>query len=281
MIFEKDIAGHKIVIEAGRYAQQAGAAVTVRQGDTMILATATAAHEAAPGRAFLPLTVDFEERYYAEGRIPATYFRREGRPELEATLLARLVDRRARPLFPKYYANETQIVLSSLSFDGENDFSTLALIGASTALILSDIPFENAIGAVRIGLIDGEFVVNPTFAQMAHSKMSLMVAGTHEAVTTIEMEGHEIPEEMIIKAVNFAQPLIGEIAAWQYEIRQQAGKPKREFVPAKPDTTLVDTMALEFGEALRSAANHPDKKTREANTDQVRARVLERFIDLH
>lgn len=279
MIFEKEIAGRKIVIETGRYAQQAGAAVTVRQGETMILATATAAPEAAPGRAFLPLTVDFEERYYAEGRIPATYFRREGRPELEATLLARLVDRPLRPLFPKYYTNETQIVVSSLSFDGENDFSTLAMIGASAALILSDIPFENAIGAVKIGLIDGEFILNPTFTQMAHSKMSLTVAGTRNAVTTIEMEGHEIPEETIIKAVNFAQPLMVELAEWQYRIREQTGKPKREFVAAKPDTTLVDTMAQEFGEAMRSAANHPDKKTREANTDQVRAKVLERFID--
>src|SRR5258705_11483969 len=123
MIFEKEIAGRKIIIETGRYAQQAGGAVTVRQGDTMVLATATAASTTGPGKGFLPLTVDFEERYYAEGRIPASFFRREGRPELEATLLARLIDRPLRPLFPKYYTTETQIVVSSLAFDGEHDFS--------------------------------------------------------------------------------------------------------------------------------------------------------------
>src|SRR3982750_3303944 len=138
MIFEKEIAGSKIVIETGRFAQQAGGAVTVRQGETLVLATATAAAHAAPGQGFLPLTVDFEERYYAEGRIPASYFRREGRPELEATLLSRLIDRPLRPLFPKYYTSETQIIVSSLAFDGEHDLSTIALLGASTALIISD-----------------------------------------------------------------------------------------------------------------------------------------------
>ncbi len=279
MIFEKEIAGQKLVIETSHYAQQAGGAVTIRQGDTMILATATASTAEVPGRAFLPLTVDFEERYYAEGRIPATYFRREGRPELEATLLARLIDRPLRPLFPKYYTNETQIIVSSLAFDGEHDFSTLAVLGASTALMISDIPFDNAIGVVRVGLIDGEFVVNPTFPEMADSTMSLVVAGTREAVTTVEMEGHEIAEKVIVDAVKFAQPFIVELAEWQYEIQRQAGKPKREFVSNKPDTTLIEGMSQEFGEGLRTAFNNPDKKAREANVDQVRAQVLARFVD--
>ncbi|MCC7449852.1 MAG: polyribonucleotide nucleotidyltransferase [Anaerolineae bacterium] len=279
MIVEKDIAGRKITVETGRFAQQAGAAVTVRQGDTMVLATATAAQHAAPGQGFLPLTVDFEERYYAEGRIPASFFRREGRPELEATLLARLIDRPLRPLFPKYYTNETQIIVSSLAFDGQHDLTVLAMLGASTALMLSDVPFNNAVGAVRLGLIDGKFVVNPTFAELGQSSMSLVVAGTRDAVTTIEMEGHEIPEQVVVDVVAFAQPIIRELAEWQYELQQQAGKPKREFVPPKPDTTLVDRIAQEFGDALRGAINNPDKKTREHNTEQVRMQVLEKLID--
>ncbi len=279
MLFEKEIAGRKLIIETGRYAQQADGAVTVRQGDTMVLATATAAKQQAPGQDFLPLTVDFEERYYAEGRIPASFFRREGRPELEATLLARLIDRPLRPLFPKYYTTETQIIVSSLAFDGETDLSTLAMIGASAALMLSDIPFENAIGAVKIGLIDGAFVVNPTFEQMARSQMSLIVAGTRDAVTTLDMEGHEIPEQLLVQAVTFAQPFIVEIANWQYDIRQQAGKARREFVAVQPDTALVDALTQEFGEVLRAAINHPDKKTREQNIEQVRLKAVERFVD--
>ncbi len=279
MIFEKEIAGRKITIETGRYAMQAGAAVTVRQGETVILATATAAAESAPGRGFLPLTVDFEERYYAEGRIPASYFRREGRPELEATLLARLIDRPLRPLFPKYYTSETQIIVSSLAFDGEHDFSVLAVLGASTALMLSDIPFDSAIGVVRIGLIDDEFVANPTFSQMEDSDMNLVVAGTRDAVTTIEMEGREVPEQVILNAVSFAQPFIVELAEWQYEMQRQAGKPKRAFTPAKPDTTLVDAISQEFGAALREAFNNPAKQIREQNIEQVRTQAVQRFID--
>jgi polyribonucleotide nucleotidyltransferase len=279
MIFEKELAGSKIIIETGRFAQQAGGAVTVRQGETLVLATATAAAQSAPGQGFLPLTVDFEERYYAEGRIPASFFRREGRPELEATLLSRLIDRPLRPLFPKYYTNETQIIVSSLAFDAEHDLTTLALLGASTALMISDIPFNNAIGAVRVGLIDGKFVLNPTFLQMTKSHMSLVIAGTKDAVTTIEMEGHEIPEETIVEAVKFAQPYVVELAQWQYEIQQQAGKPKREFIPAVPDTSIVDQITKEFTEELRHAINNPDKKTRERQTDEVRNRVVARFIN--
>jgi polyribonucleotide nucleotidyltransferase len=279
MIFEKEIGGRKLVIEIGRYAEQAGGAVTVSQGETMILAAATAAPKPEPGQTFLPLTVDFEERYYAEGRIPATYLRREGRPELEATLLARLIDRPLRPLFPKYYRNETQIIVQSLAFDGEHDFSPMAVLGASTALIISAIPFENAVGAVRIALIDGAFVVNPTFSQMQHMQMSLIVAGTRDAVTTVEMEGHEIPETTIVEAVKLAQPLIVELAEWQYAIQQQVGKSKRAYETLKPDTTLVDAIAQDFGEALRSAINHPEKQAREAQMDEVRTAILARFVD--
>src|SRR6185503_2824666 len=137
-------------------------------------------------------------------------------------------------------------------------------LGASTALIISDIPFVNALGVVRIALIDGEFVINPTFSQMAHMKMSLIVAGTRDAVTTVEMEGHEIPEATIVEAVKLAQPLIIELAEWQYEMQRQVGKPKRAYETLKPDTTLVDALAQDFGEAMRNAVNHPEKQAREA-----------------
>jgi polyribonucleotide nucleotidyltransferase len=194
--------GDKVVtIETGKLAQQAGGAVTVRSGDTLLLVTATMSHIAREGIDFFPLTVDFEERLYAAGRIPGSFFRREGRPTESAILTMRLTDRPIRPLFPKGLRNDVQIIITPLSHDEEHQADILAIIGASAALTISDIPFAGPVGAVRMGYIDGALVINPTVSQMETSALDLRLAGTADALLMVEAGANEVSEAVMLDAL--------------------------------------------------------------------------------
>ena len=227
--FTATIGDHPITIETGKLAGQAGGAVTLRCGDTMLLATATMSEEPREGVDFFPLTVDYEERLYAAGRIPGSFFRREGRPHEAAILICRLVDRPIRPLFPKDLRNEVQIIVTALSHDQEHQIDVLAVIGASAALTISNIPLTEPIGAVRVGYIDGQFVFNPTISQMEASSLDLRVAGTADAVMMVEAGANEVPEELIVEAIKAGHEAMQPIIALQEEMRSQVGKPKAEY----------------------------------------------------
>ena len=237
--FKVQVAGQEFIFETGKLAFQAGGAVTVQWGDTIVLATATASKEPREDVDFFPLTVDFEERLYAAGKIPGGFFRREGRPSEAAILLCRLVDRPIRPLFPKGMRNEVHIVITALSSDGEHSIDIPAIVGASAALTISDIPFNGPIGAVKVGYIDGEFVVNPTSSQMERSLIDIKVAGTEEAVIMVEAGATEAPEEIVLEAIKIGHQALQAFIQVQKEMAQKVGKPKME-VPLYqlPEATL-------------------------------------------
>jgi len=220
-----------IQLETGKLAGQAGGAVTVRWGDTTLLVTATMSRAAREGIDFFPLIVDFEERLYAAGRIPGSFFRREGRPSESAILIDRLVDRAIRPLFPKDLRNEVQIIITPLSKDEEHQVDILSIIGASAALMISDIPFAGPVGAVRVGHIDGELAFNPTVSQMEQSDLDLRLAGTAEAILMVEGDGREVSEELVVRAMEAGPQAIRPLIALQEEMREAVGKPKRQYVP--------------------------------------------------
>src|SRR5947209_1842919 len=193
----EQLGGRTVTIETGRLAQQAGGSVTLTCGETVVLATATASKEPRPNMDFFPLTVDFEERMSAAGKIPGGYIKREGRPSTNAILTSRLTDRPMRPLFPKGFRNDVQIVLTPLSVDGENDPDILAINGASAALTLSHIPFDGPVGATRVGYIDGQIVINPTTEQLESSDLDLVMAATRDAVVMVEAGANQVSEDVV------------------------------------------------------------------------------------
>ncbi|RIK37190.1 MAG: polyribonucleotide nucleotidyltransferase [Chloroflexi bacterium] len=246
-VFSAEFGGRTLTIETGVLAAQAGGAVTVRYGDTVLLATATMAKEPRAGIDFFPLTVDFEERLYAAGRIPGSFQRREGRPSDQAVLVARLVDRPLRPLFPKGFVNEVQIILTALSTDGENLLEPLAIIAASAALTISDIPFGGPVAGVTIGFVDGEFIVNPTAQQMEISGLNLQVAGTRDNILMVEAGAQELPEDLMLDALGLAHESMTEIFDLLDEMRAKVGKPKFTdyalALPSEETQTLVRDLA--------------------------------------
>ncbi|MBI1885208.1 MAG: polyribonucleotide nucleotidyltransferase [Chloroflexi bacterium] len=230
-LFEREIAGRLLSLEAGKVAEQADGAVTVRYGDSLVLVTACASLQPREGVDFLPLTIDYEERLYAAGKIPGSWFRREGRPSSAAILTARLTDRPLRPLFPKNFRRDIQIIITVLSADQENDPDILSIVGASAALSMSDIPFAGPVSATRIGYLNGEFIVNPTFAQLKDSQLDLVVAGGRDAVVMVEAGASEVPEEVVLEAIRRGQEVNAAIIALQDEIVAAVGKPKQEWPP--------------------------------------------------
>ena len=212
---ELDWGGRKLVLEAGKIARQADGAVVATYGESKVLATVVAAKEPREGIDFLPLTVDYQEKFYAAGRIPGGYFKREGRPTEKETLVSRLIDRPVRPLFAEGWRNETQVIVTTLSHDLENDPDILAMIAASAALTLSGAPFMGPIGAARVGFVNDEYVLNPLLDEMSESQLDLIVAGTGDAVLMVESEAKELPEEVMLGAVMFGhkhfQPVIDAI----------------------------------------------------------------------
>jgi polyribonucleotide nucleotidyltransferase len=236
--FTARIANIEITIETGLLAPQAGGAVTIRSGESVLLCTATGAKSAREAIDFFPLSVEFEERLYAAGRIPGSFFRREGRPSEDAILLCRLVDRPLRPLFPKGFRNDVQVILTALAADRESYLDILGIIGASTALMISDIPFAGPVGAVRVGYIDGEFVMNPTMQQMEQSTLDLRIAGAEDAILMVEAGAHEIPEDIMLEAMRLGHQAMQDVIRVQKEMAAALGKPKMAYAAylAAPET---------------------------------------------
>ncbi|MBM3189206.1 MAG: polyribonucleotide nucleotidyltransferase [Chloroflexi bacterium] len=240
--YRTTLGDEEILIETGKLAQQAGGAVTVRLGDSMVLVTATASKQPREGIDFFPLTVDVEERRAAAGKIPGGFFKREGRPSTEATLLCRTIDRPLRPLFPKGYRNDVQIIVTPLSADQEHHLDIISLIGASAALTISDIPFGGPIGAVRVGYINGNYVINPTVQEMDSSTLDLAVAGTAESVLMIEAGAHEFPEEMMLEAIHRGHAAIQDVIAVQKRMAEEIGKEKAAGVSYELDRQVLATV---------------------------------------
>src|SRR5882757_4472275 len=223
---EISINGKPLRIETGKLAKQAAGSVIVRHGDSMVLVTASRAASPREGIDFLPLTVDYREYTYASGRIPGGFFKREGKPAEKEVLTSRCIDRPIRPLFPQGWRYETQIIALVLSADQENDTDVLAITGASAALSLSEIPFERTIAAVRVGLVDGQFIVNPTFKQRKESKLDLVVAGSNDGLVMVEAGAKEVTEEQVVEALDLAHSAIKQIVAQIDDLAKQVGKKK-------------------------------------------------------
>jgi polyribonucleotide nucleotidyltransferase len=229
--FSTTVGRDTITIETGKLANQASGAVTVRLGDTLILTTATMAKTPREGIDFFPLSVEYEERLYAAGRIPGSFFRREGRPGEASILVCRLTDRPLRPLFPDDFRNDVQVVITSLSSDSEHQVDILAINGASAALTISDIPFQGPVAAVRVGYIDGAFVVNPTWTEMVSSTLDLRIAGTKDAILMVECGASELPEALMVEALDFGHQALQPLIDLQNQMREALGKPKNETYP--------------------------------------------------
>ncbi len=270
-----EVAGRTLTIETGKLAEQAGGAVTVRYGDTLILATATASKEPREGTDFFPLTVDYEQRHYASGKIPGGYPRREGRPSDDVILMCRLTDRPLRPLFPKGFRNDVQIIVYVLSADLENPPDTLGIIGASTALMISDIPFAGPVAAVRMGYIDGEVVANPLMTAVdEQSKLDLVVAGTADAIMMVEAGANEVSEAVILEALEAAQQVIKDIVAIQEQLAEKVGKTKQQFEPPTIDPDVQEAVTTELQDRLEAVLNQADETSREAGLEQLSQEVV-------
>ncbi len=272
-----EIAGRTLTLESGKLAEQANGAVTVRYGDTLLLATVVASKEAREGIDFFPLTVDYEEKLYAAGKIPGNFFKREGKPTTTAVLISRLTDRPLRPLFPKGYNNEVQVIITTFAIDMVNDPSSLAIIGASAALALSDLPFAGPVGAVQVGHLDGKLVINPAMADMEKSRLDLIVAGKKDAVLMVEAGALELNEEEMLTAIKEGHAVCGQIVALQEELVALCGKPKRVFVSPEADTSLDEAVASYLGNRLREALHNSDKTLRVEATKALEVDVLTHF----
>src|SRR5581483_9386445 len=242
--------GKQLSFETGRLAKQAHGSTVVRMGDNVILATAVANPDPREGIDFFPLTVDYREYTYAGGRIPGGFIKREGRPSEREILTSRLIDRPVRPLFPEGFRNETQVIAFVLSADTENDPDVAAINGASCALTISDIPFQGPIGAVRVGLVNGQFVINPTYTEMRDGLLNIVVVGTADGIVMIESGAKEVKEETVVDAIEFGHTEIKKICAAISELREKAGKPKRPVTPPEFDQAYYDDLKSRIGQDL-------------------------------
>lgn len=269
----------ELTVETGKVAKQADGAVVVRYGDTMLLVTAVSARSAKEGLDFFPLTVEYRESTYAAGRIPGNYFRREGRPSEKEVLTCRLIDRPVRPLFPDGYRFETQIIATVISADSDNDPDVLAITGASVALYLSDIPFHNPIAGVRVGLIDGKYVINPTYDERRDSQLNLVVAGTEEAIVMVEAEASEVSEKIMVEALMLAHKEIKRLCLWQKELGKALEISKREFEISALDQELFSEIEGRYTEDLRKALDTTaqDKITSYAAVDALKKHVVDAY----
>ena len=275
---ELEWAGKPLRIETGRMARQADGAVVVTYGETTVLATAVAARSEKPGIDFFPLTVNYQEKTYAAGKIPGGYFKREGRPTEKETLVSRLIDRPIRPLFPAGFRNETQVITTVLSYDLENDSDIVALIGASAALTISGIPFMGPVGGARVGVIDGEYVLNPTQEQMKTSDLDLVVAGTSDAVLMVESEAKELSEEQMLGAVMFGhagfQPVIDAII----RLAERSSREPRDFV-APDNEKLYKAVKKSVEKDVRAAYAIPKKEERVEALAKAKDKVVAALVD--
>jgi polyribonucleotide nucleotidyltransferase len=276
-IVEMELAGRRLTLETGRIAKQADGAIWATYGDTIVLATAVASQTVKPGVDFLPLTVDYQEKTYAAGKIPGGYFKREGRPSEKEVLTSRLIDRPLRPLFPEEYYYDTQVIASVLSADKTGSSDVIGIIAASAALAVSPIPFNGPIAGVKIGRIDGQFVVNPDLDQLEASELHLVVAGTADAVMMVEAGANELPEAVMLEAIELAHSEIKKIVAKIGELRSLAGKPKRTVEQERIDPALSDQVRAVVAGPIREAILIPNKNARQERLDQVLADAVAKF----
>lgn len=273
--FQCEVGGRNLVVDLGRLAGQANAAVTVRYGDTVVLATACISDEPREGVDFVPLTVDYEERLYAAGKIPGGFIRREGRPSQEATLASRLTDRPLRPLLPKGWRHEIQLINTVLSVDQENDPDILAVIGSSAALSLSQVPFEGPVSAVRVGYINDQLVLNPTLAELDNSQLDLVVASTEQAIVMVEAGAQQVSEDIVIQAINFGHQANQDIIRLQQQLQQAWGKPKAEAPSTETAPELVSAVSSALEGRLARALGQPEKLQREQALSELREELVQ------
>ncbi|HEY1407431.1 MAG TPA: polyribonucleotide nucleotidyltransferase, partial [Promineifilum sp.] len=262
-LFTTTVGGHEMRIATGKLAEQAGGAITLQVGDSMLLATATMSRNIREGLDFFPLSVDFEEKMYAAGRIPGGFFRREGKPTTEAVLTSRLTDRPLRPLFPDGMRNEVQVIVTTLSSDSIHHLDIMSVNAASAALTISDVPWNGPIGAVRVGYIDGQFVIDPTIPQMAESKLDLRMAGTRDAIIMVEAAANEVPEDVMVEALEFGHKGLQPIIDLLQEMRAAIGKEKREPTISEIDSVIADStksrIAGRIADVIASTTEREDR----------------------
>lgn len=279
--FSTELGGRPLTIETGKIAKQANGSVLIRYGETAVVVAVTGTDTPREGVDFFPLTVDFEEKMYAVGKIPGGFLRREGRPPETAILTSRLIDRPIRPMFPDGYHNDVQIVATAVSVDPDNAPDIPAMIGASCALSISDIPFEGPIAGVRVGRVDGKFIINPTLEQAAVSEMNVAVAGTKEAILMVEAGAKEVSEQVMLDAILFGHEEIKKLVAFQEQIQAEVGKPKMEFTPYVPPEALSKEI-MEYGEPkIHDALMDPDKLHRDKMVSETKEAILEHFVELY
>ena len=279
--FQMQLGNRTLIIETGKMAKQAGGSVLVRYGDTAVLVTATASAEPREGMDFFPLTVDYEEKLYSVGKIPGGFIKREGRPSESSILASRLIDRPIRPLFASGFRNDVQVVATVLSVDQDNPPEIPAMIGASCALSISDIPFNGPIGGVRVGMMNGQFMINPTVAEQNLSELNLVVAGTKDAVLMVEAAANELSEEVILKAISFGHDAIRTVIALQETMVAKVGKPKRELKLYEVPADINEAVRSYATADLTAAVTNPDKLSRESNIKEVKKQVAEHFSALY
>ena len=269
----------ELTIETGKVAKQADGSVVISYGETIILVTAVSARTAKEGLDFFPLTVEYRENTYSAGRIPGNYFRREGRPSEKEVLTCRLIDRPVRPLFADGYRFETQIVGTVISADTENDPDVIAITGASCALYLSDIPFNNPIAGIRIGLIDGKYLINPSYDERRESELNLIVAGTEEAICMVECEASEVAENIMVEALMLAHREIKRLCLWQKELGKALKIEKRVFELPALDKKIVADVEKNWSDKLRTALDSTgrDKIAVYAGLDALKKEVVESY----
>lgn len=279
--FRMELAGRPLIVETGKMAKQASGAVLVRYGETVVLVTSTASKEAREGMDFFPLTVDYEEKMYAVGKMPGGFLRREGRPGNSAILNARLIDRPIRPLFDKRCRNDIHVMATVLSVDYDNAPELCGMLGASASLGISDIPWDGPIAGVRVGCVDGKFVINPTQEQLKVSTLNITVAGSETAILMVEGGAQEAPEEDVLDAIMFGHETIKELVAFQKKIIEEVGKPKRTLIfPEIPEE--IKTAIYAYAERpLKEAIFNPDKLTREAHMEEVRKEAEAHFKEIY
>jgi len=268
------------VFETGKLAEQAGGAVTVRYGDTVVFAAATVSPTVRPGIDFFPLTVDFEERLYAAGKIPGSFPRREGRPSEEGILTARLTDRPIRPLFPKGFRNDVQIVVTPFSADQENEPDILAVNAASAALAISPAPFDGPIGCVRVGTVDGKLTLNPTIQELEESELDLVVAGTRDAIMMLEAGARQVSEELLVQALELAQTGISALIDAQEALVAASGKPKMTWTGEKVDPAREERIAAFLADKIRARVRNADKAMREQGLDELKREAVAALVPL-
>lgn len=279
--FRMELAGRSLIVETGKMAKQASGAVLVRYGETVVLVTSTASKEAREGMDFFPLTVDYEEKMYAVGKMPGGFLRREGRPGNSAILNARLIDRPIRPLFDKRCRNDIHVMATVLSVDYDNAPELCGMLGASASLGISDIPWDGPIAGVRVGCVDGQFVINPTQEQLKVSTLNITVAGSETAILMVEGGAQEAPEEDVLDAIMFGHETIKELVAFQKKIIEEVGKSKRTLIFPEIPEEIKNAIYTYAERPLKEAIFNPDKLTREAHMEEVRKEAEAHFKEIY